>query len=83
MIQKLNTEDMTDKEQLGNQTFNPNNRISLNDMVEGLFNGKEYKVISYSLGERYINEIITFNDLARLILEIDYNQLTNIQIEEL
>lgn len=65
------------------QTFNPNNRISLNDIVEGLSIGKEYKVISYSLGERYINDISTFNDLSRFILEIDYNQLTNIQIEEL
>ena len=65
------------------QTFNPNNRISLNDMVEGLFNGNTYKVVSYSLGERYINEISTFNDLSRFILEIDYNQLTNIQIKEL
>jgi len=63
------------------QIFNPNNRITLNDMVEGLLNEQEYRVVSYSLGDRYVNEISTFNDLAKLIIEIEYNQLTNIQIE--
>lgn len=52
-------------------------------MVEGLSNGNRYKVVSYSLGERYTDEISTFKHLSKFILEIDYNQLTNIQIEEL
>ena len=65
------------------EIFNPNNRISLNDMVEGIANGNAYKVVSYSLGDRYTDEISSFNGLAKFIKEIDYNQLTNITIEEL
>ena len=60
------------------KTFNPNNELTINNVLEGLQDGKAYK-FTYVYGLEEYSEIIgSFIQLAKFIKEFDF---TNIKIE--
>lgn len=60
------------------QTFNPNNNLTINDVIEGLQNHKEYKFTYIYFLEEYSEIIGSFSQLAKFIKEFDF---TDIRIE--
>lgn len=62
------------------QTFNENNKLTINDVIEGLQNGKEYKFTYIYFLEEYSEVIDTFSKLAKFIKEFNF---TDIRIEKL
>lgn len=60
-------------------TFNENNKLTLNDVVEGLLDGREYKFNFECFLETYSEKISSFSQLAKFIHSFDY---MNIKIEE-
>lgn len=60
--------------------FNENNKITLNDVIEGLLEHREFKFTFECFGDHYKEVINSFSSLARLIKEFDYS---NIKIEAL
>lgn len=56
-------------------TFNENNKITLNDVIEGLLEGREFKFTFECFGETYREKIHSFSTLARLIKEFDYSNI--------
>ena len=60
------------------KTFNPNNNLTINDVIEGLQDGKEYKFTYIYFLEEYSEIIGSFSSLAKFIKEFDF---TDIRIE--
>lgn len=61
-------------------TFNENNTLTLNDVVEGLLEGREFKFAFECFGDHYNEKISSFSGLAKFIHSFDYS---NIKIEEI
>lgn len=61
-------------------TFNENNKITLNDVIEGLLEGREFKFTFECFGDHYKEVISSFYGLAKFIHSFDYS---NIKIEAL
>lgn len=59
-------------------TFNPNNKLTLNDVIEGLKDHKEYIFTYEYFLETYSDVISSFSDLAKFIKDFDF---TNIKID--
>lgn len=62
------------------RAFNENNKLTLNDVVEGLLDGREYKFTFEYFLETYNEKISNFSQLAKFIHSFDY---MNIKIEEI
>lgn len=60
-------------------TFNENNKLTLNDVVEGLLDSREYKFTFEYFCDHYKEKISSFSQLAKFIHSFDY---MNIKIEE-
>ena len=58
--------------------FNPNNELTINDVIEGVQDGKAYKFTYIYFLEEYREIIGSFSQLAKFIKEFDF---TNIKIE--
>lgn len=61
------------------KTFHKDNKLTLNDVVEGLLEGKEFWFEFYCFGDHYEERIIGFSGLSKFIKTFDY---MNIKIEE-
>lgn len=60
-------------------TFHKDNKLTLNDVVEGLIEGREFKFTFECFLETYSEKISRFSQLAKFIHSFDY---MNIKIEE-